>query len=86
MDLPAVGVHVADHPLEEPSTSCGSSAEVLASWSSSIAVATVAANPLTVPSPKPVTPSSVLTLDEQPVLPGVPAMRVSTYVIRIRGA
>ena len=51
-----------------------------------MAAATVAANPLTVPSPKPVTPSSVDTRTKSQFFQALPAMRVSTSVIRIRGA
>ena len=51
-----------------------------------MAAATVAANPLTVPSPKPVTPSSVLTRVNSQFFQAFPAIRVSTFVIRIRGA
>ena len=77
VDLAAVGVDVADHPLEERLDVVRVDAEVR-SWSSSIAAATVAAKPLTVPSPKPWTPSSVSTRTNSQFFQALPTMRVST--------
>ena len=51
VDLPAVGIDVADHPLEEPLDVVRVERRGTGSLSSSMAAATVAAKPLTVPSP-----------------------------------